>query len=36
MSTVRYINKVYAADESSVGEDGATQSARQVREVFRA
>ena len=36
MSTVRYINKVYSPDESSVGEDAATQSARQVREVFRA
>ena len=36
MSSVRYINKVYASDESSVGEDSATQSARQVLEVFRA
>ena len=36
MSSSRYIQKVYASDESSVGEDSATQSARQVTEVFRA
>jgi hypothetical protein len=36
MSTTRYINKVYAADETGVGEDSATQSSRQVIEVFRA
>ena len=36
MSSSRYIQKVYASDESSVGEDSATQSARQVVEVFRA
>ena len=36
MSSSRYIQKVYASDESGVGEDSATQSARQRTEVFRA
>jgi hypothetical protein len=36
MSSSRYIQKVYRSDESGVGEDSATQSARQVVEVFRA
>jgi len=36
MSSSRYIQKVYHSDESGVGEDSASQSARQVLEVFRA